>query len=599
MTTLSNHPLKRNVRSWGAGLITNKSLVRSIALGFASGLLSAVLGMIDRSLEGDFLSETLPDTVVFSVFITFCSLVTGFRTAHALNRYTMAAGLIYKLKACWFDSCSTLVSFARVSEATEEQVSNVQNTLVRLMSLCSALAYDDLQTRGSQNVGHSFELLRPDDLDESTIEAIVSAPHKTEFVFQMIQSLIVDSVRSKVFSIAPPILTRSFQDLAQGLQTYYEAKQLAFVPLPRAYALVTVLTVGSMAAYVPVALAFYTKGPLSAFVFSSCGVFLTSYLNYVANTLENPFTKEAQTLDTAMMQRQLNATLLQLVGQSTLPSPKVSESVRPSSMEPMGAPQVQRTWSEMRRKETSRNCTTYFEAPLSDCVLKAKSMFTGNPSDSNLSEPGPRKSNLDCGRRRITEVDNQSETENLFLDSATTCPVSDAPDKAETEVAKTCPSFLGQKSSGVHLEDEKLVCAGKCNNPGHDTLEELISGDVPSCVPYQRVQADRLGELDVGPHFRDEPKSHGSKLSPNRDVSSCEHLSEPSTVMASTWPNESFITDSPEMQGKPSSFALRIASHDDESVPHRALSCLKFNEKMAESANRKPKASAFCTSPRG
>mmetsp|Transcript_59687 Transcript_59687/g.169175 ORF Transcript_59687/g.169175 Transcript_59687/m.169175 type:complete len:298 (+) Transcript_59687:1-894(+) len=97
----------------------------------------------------NFLQNTLPDGVIFNVFVTFTSLVIAFRTSEALTRYTDGAKLIHTLSASWFDAGSALLAFAKVSDAYDQgrkdEVEAFKETLVRLISLLSALCFDTLQ----------------------------------------------------------------------------------------------------------------------------------------------------------------------------------------------------------------------------------------------------------------------------------------------------------------------------------------------------------------------------------------------------------------------------------------------------------------------
>lgn len=284
------------------------------------------LHIYDSRMGNTFLRAYVPDDVVFNVFVVFGGLVAGFRTQHALSRYTDAAAFLHKLNACWYDSASTLIAFCRNSEAPEEEVTNFVHTLVRLMSILSALCLDGLQQRDGSGVGHRFEVIGADELDKGTQAAIFESKYKVECVFQMIQQVVVDAIETKVLSIAPPILSRSFQEMGAGLLTYHEAKKLACVPLPKAYLLFTATILVCEALFVPWMLALYTRGAFSTFFYTFCGVFLLWFLNFVANALDNPFQKAARTLDASGVQRELNQHLLLLLAQAQQPAPYTEAS---------------------------------------------------------------------------------------------------------------------------------------------------------------------------------------------------------------------------------------------------------------------------------
>merc|ERR1740121_2599577 len=120
---------------------------------------------------------------------------------------------------------------------------------------------------------------------------------KTELVFQMVQQLVVDAVQAKILTIAPPILTRCFQEMGTGLLLYSEAKKLSHVPFPYAYSALTRFIVVCQACLTPFFMAMYCKGSSSSFFYTFVGTFLLWYLNGVADSLDNPFRKEASTLE--------------------------------------------------------------------------------------------------------------------------------------------------------------------------------------------------------------------------------------------------------------------------------------------------------------
>mmetsp|Transcript_91960 Transcript_91960/g.295742 ORF Transcript_91960/g.295742 Transcript_91960/m.295742 type:complete len:200 (-) Transcript_91960:927-1526(-) len=176
--------------------------------------------------------------------------------------------------------------------------------------------------------GNEFEVISPGDLDEATEVALAEATHKVEFVFQMIQQLVVEAQKVGVLDIAPPILGQAFKDLAGGMMVFHDAKKLACVPMPFAYGIISGGILGCQAAFVPLMVASMTRGIHSAFFFTFCGIFLTWFLSQIATSLQNPFSRTAKTLDSEKMQRELNHQLLQLQKQSLMCSPKITQMRR-------------------------------------------------------------------------------------------------------------------------------------------------------------------------------------------------------------------------------------------------------------------------------
>mmetsp|Transcript_75513 Transcript_75513/g.219362 ORF Transcript_75513/g.219362 Transcript_75513/m.219362 type:complete len:521 (+) Transcript_75513:122-1684(+) len=314
-------------------LARSEAFTWSMGMGLFSGVLSAVLRYLH---ERQVVNVTLwvPDIAIFGFFITFASLVAAFRTANALGRYTDAAAYLHRLGACWYDSASTLFAFCRASDASEKDIDDFQQLIVRLMSLLSAFCLQTLQSSVPQDslesFGFRFEILGSIDLDEVTQQMILQSTNKVEFIFQMIQQLVVDAQKSGVLSIPPPILTRSYQELGTGLVTFHEAKKLACVPIPFAYVLITGAILITEAFFVPFMIAINTKGVLSSFVFSFGATFLIWFMNGVADALDNPFNREARSLDASSVQNELNEHLLQLLRQARAPPARLVRSTSSS-----------------------------------------------------------------------------------------------------------------------------------------------------------------------------------------------------------------------------------------------------------------------------
>merc|ERR1740121_3577248 len=164
--------------------------------------------------------------------------------------------MMYKLSACWYDSAKTLFAFTRGSNADPQMISHFQETLLRLMSLINALCLDSLEQKETDfEDGHTFQIMGWEDLSEHLQDGVMLSESKVEFAFQAVQQLVVDAINSKVLTISPAILTRSFQELGAGMLIYHEAKKLSCVPLPFAYHFITRVILIAEAVFIPFVLA--------------------------------------------------------------------------------------------------------------------------------------------------------------------------------------------------------------------------------------------------------------------------------------------------------------------------------------------------------
>merc|ERR1719208_407466 len=73
-------------------------------------------------------------------------------------------------------------------------------------------------------------------MDAASLEAIQLCNSKVELIYQWIQQLIVENIGAGVLSIPPPILSRSFQEIANGMAAFHEAVKISSIPFPFPYA---------------------------------------------------------------------------------------------------------------------------------------------------------------------------------------------------------------------------------------------------------------------------------------------------------------------------------------------------------------------------
>lgn len=307
-------------------LVCTRSFVSSSLAGVLAGSVSTALQVYDRRSGSRLLEVWLPDERAFGVFITFATLVVALRTTNALNRYTEAAKYLHCLQGAWFDTASSAVAFSRSASAPLDDVEMFQQVLVTFISLLNALCLENLQKGGRVNErdGFRFELFGSAQLDDDTREEILRSPNRIGCVYHLIHQLLVDAQGSGVLAIAPPILTRCYQQLSSGLVVYHEAKKLSYAPLPIAYKAITALIKTFAAVFVAAMMATYGRSPWKSFVLAATGVFLLWFMYSVAEALDNPFRKQARSLDASSTQKELNKLMEQLLSQAKRPSATVT-----------------------------------------------------------------------------------------------------------------------------------------------------------------------------------------------------------------------------------------------------------------------------------
>jgi len=207
---------------------------------------------------------------------------------------------------------------------------------VRLVSMLHAAALADLErgehfcARGSGEaedfVSTAYDLIDPNSLDSQTLETLKGAEDRVELLFEWIQQLIVENMDTGVLSIAPPILSRCFQELANGMVAFHNATKIAYIPIPFPYAQTCDWLLLMNTVMVPIVTSQWVTNELWAVVFTIMHVSVLWSLNLVALEIENPFGRDANDMDGRRMQDEINRHLVLLLQPGTERTTRLSSS---------------------------------------------------------------------------------------------------------------------------------------------------------------------------------------------------------------------------------------------------------------------------------
>lgn len=248
-------------------------------------------------------------TLLWSGYTSVLGFLVVFRNNQAYTRFWEGATLINQVRGEWFNAVSTLFAFCNHGEGFQPQVEAFQNTLVRLASMlyCSALQQVcDLED-------DTLEIIENAGMDPESLFFMQECNDRCEIILQWIQRLIVDSEEAKTLKIAPPLLTRAFQELSRGIVNLNNARKIKDIPFPFPYAqmitcmllvhwLVTPLLASQLIESLPIA------GVLCFFV-----TFSFWCLIYIALEIDQPFGEDANDLPLREMQRDFNQSMLNLM----------------------------------------------------------------------------------------------------------------------------------------------------------------------------------------------------------------------------------------------------------------------------------------------
>jgi len=234
-------------------------------------------------------------------------------------RFHQGSMALMQMRAEWFYAACSLVAFCSHSNASANLKLRFQHKLIRLISMLHALALADLEDVGSaegsaENLrALQLPLIDVGGIDRDSLLHVKGAECKVELVFQWINELIVENIKNQVLDIAPPILTRAFQELSSGMTRFHEAMVIAKIPFPFPYMQACEVLLLLHWAMTPLMLCRMTLTLGWTFSFAFFSVMFLWCLNAVACELENPFGDDANDINAHDCQEAINRQLLLLL----------------------------------------------------------------------------------------------------------------------------------------------------------------------------------------------------------------------------------------------------------------------------------------------
>lgn len=272
----------------------------------------------------------MSETQAWSGFSFLVGFLIVFRTSQAYNRFWDGCTATHQMRAEWFDACSALVSFCRHSKAQEDLIMRFKNTLIRLFSMLHAAALAELEELNADHdsfediKAFSFTLIDPCGIDDDSLRSVKESSSKVELIFEWIQLLIVENIDTDVLSIPAPILSRAFQEIANGMVAFHDAMKISYIPFPFPYAQTCDALLVFHWLICPFVTTQWVTFPVWAFIIVFIQVFILWSLNFIAVEIENPFGTDANDLDGRHMQREMNSHLLLLLQPATVRVPQLS-----------------------------------------------------------------------------------------------------------------------------------------------------------------------------------------------------------------------------------------------------------------------------------
>lgn len=261
-----------------------------------------------------------PEQNVFDGFTFVLGFLIVFRSQQAYSRWWEGGTLLQQLRGEWFNSYSCLIAFCNGAPEKKEEVKAFQHQLVRLYSLLYGCALQQVATMDEK----TFDLFGLDGFEASSMAFLQESHDRCEITLQWIQRLIVESDAKQLLKIAPPILSRVFNELGNGIVNLNNARKITDFPIPfhLAQMITVMLIVHSL--ILPLISAATVDNMSSAAGITFFVSFAYWCVHFITIELEWPFGDDPNDLPLQDMQTDFNMSLSCLIDSRAQEVPKFS-----------------------------------------------------------------------------------------------------------------------------------------------------------------------------------------------------------------------------------------------------------------------------------
>eukprot|EP00450_Noctiluca_scintillans_P036165 CAMPEP_0194539700 /NCGR_PEP_ID=MMETSP0253-20130528/79723_1 /TAXON_ID=2966 /ORGANISM="Noctiluca scintillans" /LENGTH=385 /DNA_ID=CAMNT_0039386003 /DNA_START=91 /DNA_END=1245 /DNA_ORIENTATION=+ len=332
---------------------------------------------------------------MFTSFSFLVSMLIAFRTSQAYSRFWDGTTLVHQMLGDWFDAASTVIAFTKHSRSSVESIMTFQQTLVRLVSILSAMILAELEgcdDEKSVNAWH-FDLLDADSLEQKFLVRLREADRRPEVVFQWIQNLIVENISTRVLDIPPPLLTRTFQDLGSGMIHYHDALKYADTPFPFPYTAATDILLIIHWFVTPIVICSWTERVEWALIFTFVTIFVIWSLHFIAGEIENPFGDDLNDLNMGEMQQSVNQGLCALVSRTTQETPflrvaAITAQSRLANGKGLSRASVALSFHDLAKKSfENRTSEDFSNGSAHECEARTAELDAAAPADPLKRDP--------------------------------------------------------------------------------------------------------------------------------------------------------------------------------------------------------------------
>jgi len=385
--------------------------------------------------------------------------------------------LTYQMHGGFLDAAGLLTSFIRCSKAADKAKIDFLQTTVRLFSLLFVSCLADLESRaaGSEEVASwkdgelqklkmpqalTFDLIDPLGLDDDILLRINRSERRAVIVHQSLMDVIMQNVSDGVLDAPPPLMTRTFQEIGNGMMHFHEALKFGDNPFPLPYIAVTKLAMLLQWFMTPCMMLIWTETPQAAAGFAFALVFAMWSLFNVADELQNPLNSDVNDLDGRKLTGEFNAQLITMFSDPERCITSCKSSRRP--LQSLKSPV-----NPLQRSNT-------FVA-----ISSEMSRFSRRPSNNGLSlNSAVSQLSRGCSLDEAEHQDNYG------------------PHEADDHVAHPC-HFTLPHTLGMYMLPHTLAMAPECQTQCSDFAHTTQGGSAFHLSPRSDLSRGRLSMPSV------------------------------------------------------------------------------------------------------
>jgi len=244
----------------------------------------------------------------YSVFTFLLGFTLVFRCNMAYQRFWSGRGALERMTNQWTDAAIKCVSFDKRAKLPEENRRVWRSKIISMFSLLHAAALGELSERTEELEvinGIDEQAVNQMNLDQVTDDVYLA--------YAWIQDELMVRISQGGLSVPPPIATRIWQDLTNGMQGYNDAHIILDTPFPFPYAQILAVLLALLTVSCGYVMATFVASAFWVIFLTATAVATYHGLNEVAKELEMPFGTDPNDLPITEYQLLLNDRLQQLL----------------------------------------------------------------------------------------------------------------------------------------------------------------------------------------------------------------------------------------------------------------------------------------------